>query len=353
MLKTDYLIVGQGVAGSCLALKLLQENKTFRVIDHFQHNASCVAVGVYNPVVLKRFALIWQAQHQLDLLKVYFEKFEQILHGSYLHPLPTFRILSDENEIHAWRLKAESDGLEPFLNPTIFQDVPENFKMSFGYAEVKQTGRVDLGKCLKDFRKYLENNNLLIKEKFHHNLLKIKEKGISYQNIEAEHIVFCEGFGIKENPYFNYLPIIGVKGEVLKIKTETPVPPAIWKASTFLMPLEGNFAFTASTYDRDDLTPVPSEKGKKEILENLEKFYKGSYEVVDHLASIRPTVRDRRPVIGTHPLYQNVHLLNGMGTRGTLLGPAMAEELYNHLELGKPLDKEADLRRFTQKFFQV
>ena len=119
MKNLDYIIVGQGVAGSCFALKLIEQGKSFVIIDKNQHTASKVAVGIYNPVVLKRFALIWNAQQQLDLLKQYFRSFEKLLGGHYLEEIPTYRILSDDNEIHAWTIKAQQPELENFIDETI------------------------------------------------------------------------------------------------------------------------------------------------------------------------------------------------------------------------------------------
>jgi glycine oxidase len=352
MKKTDYIIVGLGVAGSCLALKLLQEKKSFVLFDENRHNASRVAVGVYNPVVLKRFALIWQAQKQLDLLESYFQSFEDLLGGKYLHKIPTYRILSDENEIHAWKKKAQTPELTDFIEEDIRMDVPDQILAPKGYAEVKQTGRVELGKCIEDFRDYLQVNQHLRAENFDFSQLEVDEKGVRYGDVQASKIVFAEGFAIKENPYFNYLPILGVKGEVLKIRLNKSIPFGIWKAHNFLLETEPMVALTASTYDRDDLTTEPTEKGKQEILNHLKDFYHGEVEILEHLAGIRPTVIDRRPVIGAHPEIPNLYLLNGMGTRGTLLGPAMTEELYDFIEKNIPIQREADLNRFNKKYYK-
>ncbi|MET3730759.1 NAD(P)/FAD-dependent oxidoreductase [Moheibacter stercoris] len=351
MKKVDYIIVGQGVAGSCFALKLLQQNKSFLVIDSQEHMASKVAVGIYNPVVLKRFALIWKAQQQLDRMHQYFRAFESLLGGQYVHEIPTYRILKDDNEIHAWNLKAEKPELSKFLDTTIRQDAPEKIHAPKGFAEVKQTGRIDLSTCLQDFRNFLKANQFILEEKFDYHQIVIEENHVLYQDIQADKLVFCDGFGIKENPYFNYLPIIGVKGEVLKIKTETSISEGIWKAHNFLLEIEPRISLTASTYDRDDLSPEPTEKGKQEILSYLGEIYSGKVEVLEHWAGIRPTVLDRRPVIGAHPKVPHIYLFNGMGTRGTLLAPDMTEELFAFIEEKQALDKEADLNRFTKKHF--
>ncbi len=351
MLNVDYLIIGQGVAGSCFALKLLENGRSFLVTDEHKDSASSVAVGIYNPVVLKRFSLIWNAQKQLNLMHKYFSEFEKLLHQNYIYQIPTRRIIKDENEIHAWNKKASQPELTDFLNRQIQDFSNPDFDVPFGYGEVKNTGRIDLGNCLADFRNYLTGNNLYKNEHFDYSELKISENTIQYKDIKANKIVFCDGFGITENPFFKYLPVIGVKGEVLKIRTENVIPKAIWKAHNFLMPIDGKICVTASTYDRDDLTPHPTEKGKQEMLQHLKAFYKGDFEILEHTAGIRPTIIDRRPVVGSHPLYKNIFILNGMGTRGTLLAPAMTEELFNFTEYSQDIDSEADVSRFTSKYF--
>src|SRR5690606_7216695 len=111
----------------------------------------------------------------------------------------------------------------------------------------------------------------------------------------------------------------------------------------FLLPLEENICLTASTYDRDDLTPDPTEKGKLEIQKYLGEIYTGNYKILEQTAGIRPTIIDRRPVLGNHHLHQNLWILNGMGTRGTLLAPQMTEFIFNKIEFDKDLPKETDV----------
>ncbi|MFA7686909.1 MAG: FAD-binding oxidoreductase [Moheibacter sp.] len=351
MLGVEYLIVGKGIAGSCFALKLMREKKSFLIIDEDKNQASSVAVGVYNPIVLKRFSLIWNAQLQLDLMFDYFSEFEKLLDRNYIHEIPTRRIIKDENEIRAWKKKSNQPELTDFLSEEIIPFSHPDFKIPLGYGEVNNTGRVNLGACLEDFKNYLINGDLYRNEHFDYSALNISENEIQYKNISAQKIVFCEGFGVTENPFFSYLPVIGVKGEVLKIETETEIPRAIWKAHNFLLPVDQKTCFTASTYDREDLTPHPTEKGKQEMIQHLREFFKGNFEITGHTAGIRPTIIDRRPVVGAHPVHKNLFILNGMGTRGTLLGPAMAEDLFNFTENNQPLDPEADVSRFNNKYF--
>ena len=141
-----------------------------------------------------------------------------------------------------------------------------------------------------------------------------------------------------------------MKGEVLKIETKATLPEAVVKGKEFLMPLENNQYFVGATYDRDHVNYENTAEAKQYLVDGVQNFFKEDFEVVEQHASIRPTVVDRRPIIGAHPIYQQLICLNGMGTRGTMLAPVMVDELYDFLENNQTIDKEADIKRFYDRF---
>jgi glycine oxidase len=94
---------------------------------------------------------------------------------------------------------------------------------------------------------------------------------------------------------------------------------------------------------------LPTEEGKTELLERINEIITCDFEIVSHFAGVRPTVRDRRPLVGTHPIHKSLHILNGLGTRGVMLGPSMAKALFNLIECKIPLDTEIDIKRFESK----
>ena len=71
-----------------------------------------------------------------------------------------------------------------------------------------------------------------------------------------------------------------------------------------------------------------------------------SYKVVNQVAGIRPTVKDRRPLVGQHVFHKNLYVLNGLGTRGVMMGPYVAKQLFDFIELGTPLEADIDIKRF-------
>jgi len=170
---------------------------------------------------------------------------------------------------------------------------------------------------------------------------------VIYNNYEAKQIVFAEGFGITKNPFFNYLPLKPTKGELLTIHAPDLKIDFVLKSSVFLIPLENDLYRVGATYEWDDMSPNITTKAKDELLNKLDKCLSCDYKVVDQVAGIRPTVKDRRPLVGQHYKHKNMFILNGLGTRGVMIAPYVAKQLFSYIEEGKPLEKEIDISRFN------
>ena len=148
------------------------------------------------------------------------------------------------------------------------------------------------------------------------------------------------------NPYFNELPLNVAKGEVLTIKAPNLNINFVLKSSIFIIPLGDDLYNVGATYDWKDKTHNISAEAKDELVDKLKHVIQCDFEVVNQVAGIRPTVKDRRPMVGVHPNNQHIPILNGLGTRGVMLAPYLAKQLFEHLEDGKPLDKDIDIKRF-------
>lgn len=354
MKQVDYIVVGLGVAATAFVKYLLEHQHSFIVINQDLHRASTVAAGLYNPVVLKRFSLVWDAPQQLEKMHELFSWYEQLLGKKFIEEMPVYRVFNDEQEQKTWYKKATTHpDLIPFLS-TDFQQLNSynDIKNPYGSGEVLATGRIDLRSLIPTLEQYLSQKGNLLQEEFRYEDLQFTTDGLSYQNLQAKHIVFCEGYHILSNPYFRNLPIIGVKGEVLSVKTEAILPKGVVKGKEFLFPLQADEYFIGATYDREHLDYEITESAKAELLAGLEKVVDSSFTVLHQQASIRPTVKDRRPIIGAHPTYKNLYCFNGMGTRGTMLAPKMAEALYRHIEEGQDIDTQADIARFYEEYFE-
>ena len=349
-MNCDYIIVGSGLASIMFAEQLRTHQKSFVVISDRSQQASLVASGLYNPVVLKRFTAAWNAASHLETAIPKYISLEKLLGVKLDYVVPIHRVFNSVQEQNNWFLACDKPLLTPFLNPKLVDNKNNSVKAPFGFGEVNATGRIDTQKLIEAYRTFLSQMNQYISATFDYEALIETPEGLYYESIQAKHIVFTEGFGIHKNPYFKQLPLEGTKGELITIYAPQLQLTPILKSSIFVIPMEGDHYLVGSTYDWTDKTNIPTSEAKSQLLEKLERLVTCDFEVVNQRAGIRPTVSDRRPLVGRHPNHQKMYVLNGLGTRGVLIAPAMAEALYAFIETDAPLPEEIDISRFSAVF---
>lgn len=349
----DYFIVGLGLAGISFCEQLKEHDKSFKVVDDNSQRASVVAGGLYNPVILKRFTMAWKARTQMGLAIPFYERLEEKLGVKLDYKLPVLRRFASVEEQNLWFEAMDKKDLDYFLSPKLLKNKNQNIDAPFGLGEVKYTGRVDTKMLIDSYQKYLSEGELLFYGGFEYEALQVFDDYVSYKGQRARQIVFAEGYGLKSNPYFDYLPLNGTKGELLTIKSAELKEEAVIKSSVFIIPLGGDHYRIGATYKWKDKTNIPTEASKEELLTKLKTFLKVDFEIVDHVAGVRPTVTDRRPLVGGHPEYNNVYVLNGFGSRGVLIAPYASNQLFAHIEQGALIDGEMDINRFTKKYYAV
>ena len=345
----DYLIVGCGLAGISFAEQALQHNKTILVLDNDSQSSSKIAGGLYNPVILKRFSEVWEAQSQLVTMNAFYAQLTPRIEQQFDYKMPILRKFFSVEEQNNWFAASDKPNLSPFLSTELHFKAYKGIQADFGYGEVMHTGYVDTASLLSAYRDYLTNNNWFRLEAFDYSEVVVQEDYVQYKDIQAKHLIFAEGFGLHANPFFNHLPLDGTKGELFIIKAPDLDLDVIVNTSVFILPLGNDLFKVGATYNWKDKTDLPTEEGKTELVERIQEIIGCDFEIVQHFAGVRPTVRDRRPLVGTHPKHNRIHVLNGLGTRGVMLGPAMAKALYNTIENQIPLVKEIDIQRFANK----
>ena len=346
MKKIDYIIVGCGLAGISFCERLQHYQKSYVVVEDNSQQTSTIAGGLYNPVILKRFTKAWEAEKQLQLAMPMYKQLEKKLNVKLDYKTSVYRLFSSIEEQNNWFQASDNPILSYYLSTTLVKEISPYLKNKFGYGQVMNTGRIDTATLVKNYKLYLKHHNNLINQSFIYDELQIVNDKIMYQNFEAKHIVFAEGFGLNQNPLFNYLPLDGTKGELITIYAPDLKLDIVLKSSVFLIPLGNDLYRLGATYNWNDKTTKITKEGKNELLDKLTQILTCDFEVVDHMAGIRPTVKDRRPLVGEHPKHKNLYVLNGLGTRGVMIGPYVAHQLFNFIEEGKALDKEVDIKRY-------
>jgi len=348
----DYLVIGLGLAGISFCEQLEKHGKSYTVISDTSQTSSLVAGGLYNPVILKRFTLAWKAKEQLDMAVPFYTDLEKKLGVKLNYPLPVYRRFASIEEQNLWFEASDRKGLAEFLSTKIHPNKNPNIYAPFGYGEVLGTGRIDTKLLVSAYKKYLRKKEIFLGERFDPDQLQIEKVHIRYQSLQARRIVFTEGFGMKQNPFFNYLPMQGSKGEYLFIKAPDLKEEKVIKSSIFCIPEGGDVYRIGANYAREDKTNEPTDAAKSELLKKWDSFIRCDYEVIDHVAGVRPTVSDRKPLAGQHPQYHAMYVLNGFGSRGVMTGPYASERLYRSISADFSLDTELDVARFTKKHFK-
>ena len=345
-MKVDYIIVGLGLAGLAFVEELINANKTFIVFEDDSQTSSLVAGGVYNPVILKRFTPVWNAKEQLEVAMPFYEKLEQKFKIKFDEKFTIKKVFKSIEDQNNWFAALDNPKLENYLDENLDKNSYQGIIADFNFGNVKEAGRIDTRKLVENYRQYLESENKILFEKFEHQKIKFQENVLEYKGVIANSIVFCEGFGMKQNLFFNYLPLNEVKGELITIYAPELKINFLVKSTMFVLPLGDHHYKIGATFNWKDKTSNPSEEGKQELIEKLKKVIDVPYKIIEQTAGVRPTVRDRRPLIGKHPAYPNLAILNGLGTRGVMIAPTMAKQLFNHLDKGELLDSESDIKRF-------
>ncbi len=346
----DYLVVGLGLAGIAFCETLERNGKSFRVIDEDSRSASRIAGGLYNPVVLKRLNRAWKADVQLPLVAPFYRALEQKLQRRFHFETPVFRRFSSIQEQNQWFAAADDPLLQPYLASGVVPNRNQALDAPFGFGRVLGTGRVDTAALLSAYRGSLLSRGLLLQEQFDHGKLLIEPKSVAYGSVKASKIVFATGSGMAMNPYFTYLPLQGNKGEYLEILAPALGEERVVKASVFLIPLGGGRYSVGATYNWKDQSPGPTPDARAYLEKKLADLLNCPYEVIGQVAGIRPTVPDRRPLVGRHPQYGNLFVLNGFGSRGVMTAPFAAQQLFEAAEGKGALDPEFNIDRFKSRY---
>jgi len=344
----DFIIVGQGIAGSMLSWFLMKENKQVLLIDAFNpSSATHVASGITNPITGRKFVKTWLADELIPFAEKTYHELEELFQEQLLYPLTITKLFDSVKAQNDWSARCASPGYLPYLkNESIVYLDAQKVKNDFGGFDINGGIKLEASGFLTHYRNLLKQREVLLEEKFNFADLEVAETFVSYKGKKAKCIIFCEGASAIENPYFKFLPFQLAKGECLILKIEDFYVNRVINGEVFIMPTAAKDEYyIGSTHEWNFDDDQPGEKGKNELLGNLSTVLKAPYRVVAHKAAIRPTVKDRRPFLGFHPQYKNVGIFNGMGTKGISLAPYFANHFVSHLLHDRPLMKEVDIKR--------
>ncbi|PZX47495.1 NAD(P)/FAD-dependent oxidoreductase [Algoriphagus chordae] len=344
-MEIDFLLIGQGLAGTALAYRLKQAGKKIRIIDQpGANNSSRIAAGLYNPVTGRKMVKTWKADSLFPEIKPFYQELEDLTGAKFLTEKPIYRPFLSIEEQNEWMGHSADPDFEPYLEKIYADSQSEFLKDPYGGVMLRNSGWLNINNLLDAMSSYFKEE--LILEKFDESLLLFENNNWTYQDLKAKSLVYCNGLGAMNSRFFNYLPFAPVKGEILEVK-QGFTPDYVVNRGVFRVHLGNSVHRVGSTYTKHDLDLGATNAAKTELLEKLTNLVRMPVDgIITHKTGIRPATRDRKPFMGKHPFEQGVYLFNGFGAKGVSLIPYFSEQMVSFLLNNKAIDREVDIARY-------
>jgi glycine/D-amino acid oxidase-like deaminating enzyme len=354
-MKYDYLIVGQGLAGSVLAWTLTQRGyQVFIINNSTRPSSSKVAGGIFNPLTGKKLVQTWKADELFPFARRFYTELEQSLGTELIHfrnMYRPYRSIKEQNDYVAF---TSDMAIEKYVvdNPND-ANYGQYVQNPYGGLEITQSGWVNVPELLKKIMSFYIEKKQYQECDFNYKKIDFQIDKVIYENLEVKKILFCEGVEARENPFFSWLPFNPVKGQTLQVQIDDYHMVEIINQGAWILPVDGSgLCRIGATYSWHDLDWQTTEDGRAYLIDKVGAFLKKPYRIINQQAGIRPATKDRRPLLGLHPEYPQLGIFNGLGSKGVTLAPFFANQFAQFLENEKDLlDSLVNINRFFPLYY--
>ncbi len=347
----DYLVIGQGVAGTVLSRTFSAHGQRVLVVDSGERfSASRVAAGLFNPLTGPRMVKTWRAESLFPFLAGFYRQFAQALGEEFFHPRPLYRpfvSMAQQNEVLA-------EVADPKFAPFVLRQVPGGefgplVRDALGGLLVAQAGYVDTRAMIDAWQAHLRASGRFAQAEVADADLHLGDGWVEWRGLRARRAIFCRGHHDRQSHWWSWLPFRPVKGEILWLRLAGLAGATVLNRGCWVVPTpapEGWIYKVGATYDWRQLDTQPTDQARADLLAKLADLTDQPAELLDQQAGIRPATADRKPLVGLHPDFPQLGIFGGLGAKGVSLAPFFAEQFYQFLEHGGPLDAEVDIRRY-------
>lgn len=347
MTNADFLVVGQGVAGSVLAWTLDQRGCTVMLTNAPERpSASRVAAGIVNPLTGRKLVRTWKADALFPYLHNFYTQAEQKLGVHFFHPLDIYRPYRSEDEKKAYLTYITESGAGQYVKPGTDQELYNQYiENDFGGLTITQAGWLDLPLFLDAIQAYFRNKNQFIEQVVDAQSIQFEADSARWNGANFKKVLFAEGPHSVRNFLFDGLPYNPVKGQILTISVDEYKIPKIVNQGVFILPIDNHILKIGATYTWHDLDWQTTDDGRLFLQNKVRDILKVPYRIINQQAGIRPSTKDRRPFVGLHPDWSSAGIFSGMGTKGVSLSPYLAAQFAGHLLNNEELDSETNISR--------
>ncbi len=323
----NYLIIGQGIAGSTLAYQLMKAGARVVVVDHHHHESSSViSTGILNPLSGKRFALTPEYEEHYAAALEFYTDMEKLFAEKFFEAMPVIRLLRSKSEQGKLHKRIESGSVADYIfkeygaghfHPLLPDDM--------GSVEIRRGGVCRSTRLMEVLKEYFIRKKCLVNERFNYDEVGFGADGVIYRGEEFDKLIFCEGYKAQFNPWFQHLNFNSLKGEVLRVRLgRRDLPRQVVIRGSWLAPFaDGVWAAGGSTAG-DEMDGLPTAAGHEQIMEGLKTTVNAQVEVLSHHAAVRPFLNHQNPIAELHPRFPQMAVFNGLGSKGFLVAPRLA-----------------------------
>ena len=339
------LIIGGGIAGSSLAIQLMKRGVGVTLLDRGTNHSSAVASGMVNPMVFRRMNLSWRADEMLPYARDFYLELEDILKAKFYNKLRIRRFFSSEQERGYWEKKQYEAEYQKYL--TLHDNFDEKVslaKSEFGSGIVKNAFWIRSKLFMEKMHLFLKEQKVLKYGQFEP--AEFIQEELSYCGLRYDAVVFCCGSDNDKITYFNQANIQHNRGQILHIESSELSQHELWNRKGFILPVGGEKFMLGATYEWNEPNLNITAEAREKLEGVFQTITNASYKVNGQTVGMRPTVADRRPVMGEHPDAKGLFIFNGLGTKGYMLAPLLSLEMAQFMTEGKALHKEVVFSRF-------
>lgn len=326
------MILGHGLAGACLALRAHKEGKSVFLLDRQDRNGSSwLAAGLVNPITGRRMSKTWNHDELFPEVYRFYQEAYQTFYpgqsGTFLPARNIFRAVHTIEEQNFFSGKSASPGYSDLLEMDIPKDqFPPLFQNQLSWCRVPG-GRLDPRAFLQASESFWHQKSAFLKTEIQPDDLRKTEDGNWFFNneIEAKTVVSCLGI---DCPWLGS-EILNDKGQLYVVKGLPEWGNSVLKTEKFLIPLENGEVLCGSTYEKGQRDWNTTSEGWAEISRDLLPERKEKLKIVDAWAGVRPTTKNRQPIV--RKVESGLWVINGLGTKGVSVAPWTAKHLLELL----------------------
>lgn len=328
-MRPDILILGQGLAGTMLAWAFERAGISFAIADCGHTGAAtAAAAGIINPITGQRLVKSWKIETFLPVARSAFRDIERVLGIPLWHEMRLRRIFASDIEREAGTRADRKAALAAFI------------------AAADETGwwirgaaRVDLSALLGESRRRWRRAGVMAEARLE------LEKEVKRHDL----VIDCRGVAGTRTAHFDFVPWEFSKGELLELEMDALDPDLILNRHFWIAPISKGIALAGATHEPGVTDSAPSEGARSQISAAVGEILgpDRSFRFIGQRVGIRVNLPDKRPVAGRHPLDARAGLVNGLGSKGVLWAPVLAQQWANHVLAGAAFEREVDVKRFA------